>query len=42
MKFISQYKVISPYNYDRIINNIEKNYAKRHDIGQTNGNMHLV
>ena len=37
-----QYKVIGPYNYDRIIHNIEKNYAKRQDIGQTNGKMHLV
>ena len=24
MKFIPQYKVIAPYNYDRIIHNIEK------------------
>ena len=39
MKFIPQYKVIGPYNYDRIIH---KNYAKRQDIGQTNGKMHLV
>ena len=42
MKFIPQYKVIGPYIYDRIIHNIEKNYAKRQDIGQTNGKMHLV
>ena len=32
MKIISQYKVIGPYNYDRIIHNIEKMYAKRQDI----------
>ena len=25
MKVIPQYKVIGPYNYDRIIHNIEKN-----------------
>ena len=29
MKVIPQYKVIGPYNYDRIIHNIEKNYAQR-------------
>ena len=37
-----QYKVIGPYNYDRIIHYIEKHYAKRQEIGPTNGNMHLV
>ena len=42
MNFNPQYKVIGPYNYNRIIHNIEKNYAKRQDIGQTNGKMHLV
>ena len=42
MKVIPKYKVIGPYNNDRIIYNIEKNYAKRQDIGQTNGKMHLV
>ena len=42
MKVIPQYKVIGPYNYDRIIHNTEKNYAKRKDIGQTNGKMNLV
>ena len=42
MNFNPQCKVIGPYNYDRIIHNIEKNYAKRQDIGQTNGKMHLV
>ena len=42
MNFNPQYKVIGPYDYDRIIDNIEKNYAKRQDIGQTNGKMHLV
>ena len=42
MKVIPQYKVIGPYNYDRIIHNIVKIYAKRLDIGQTNGKMHLV
>ena len=31
MKFIPQYKIIGPYNYDRIIHKIEKNYAKRQD-----------
>ena len=42
MKFIPQYKVIGLYNYDRIIHNIEENYAKRQDIGQTNVKIHLV
>ena len=42
MKVIPQYKVIGPYNYDRIIHNIEKFYTKRQDIVQTNGKMHLV
>ena len=42
MNFNPQYKVIGPYNCDRIIHIIEKNYAKRQDIGQTNGKMHLV
>ena len=42
MKYILQYKVIGPYNYDRIIHNIEKNYAKRQNIFQTNGKMHLI
>ena len=42
MNFNAQYKVIGPYNYDRIIHNIEKIYAKTQDIGQTNGTMHLV
>ena len=42
MKFIPQYNVIDPYNYDRIIHNIEKNYSKRQDKGHTNGTMHLV
>ena len=43
MKVIPQYKVIiGPHNYDRVINNIEKNNAKRQDIGQTNGKMHIV
>ena len=41
MKVIPQYKVIGPYNYDRIIRNIEKNDDKRQDIGHTNGKMHL-
>ena len=31
MKVIPQYKVIGPYNYDRIIHNIGKKYAKRQD-----------
>ena len=35
MKFIPQYKVICPYNYDRIIHNVEKNYAKRQDIDRS-------
>ena len=38
MNFNPLYKVIGPYNYDRIIHNIEKNYAERQDIGQTNAN----
>ena len=42
MNVIPQYKVIDPYNYDRIIHNIKKNYAKRQDIGQTSGEMHLI
>ena len=42
MNFNPQYKVIGPYNYDRIIHNIEKIYAERQDIGQTNEKMHLV
>ena len=42
MKFIPQYKVIGPYNYDRIIHNIEKIYSKRQDKGQTNGKKHFV
>ena len=44
MNFNPQYEVIGPYNYDydRIIHNIEKIYAKRQDIGQTNGKTHLV
>ena len=37
MKVIRQYKVIGPYNYDRIIHNIEKISAKRQHIGQTKG-----
>ena len=41
MKVTKQYKVIGPYIYDRIIRNIEKNNARRQDIGQTNGKMHL-
>ena len=42
MKVIPQYKAIGPYNYDRIIRNIEKNYAQRRDIGQTNGKMNII
>ena len=42
MKVIPQYKVIGPYNYDRIICNIDKHYAKRQDLGQTNGKMHVI
>ena len=42
MNFNKQYKVIGTYNYDKIIHNIEKIYAKRQDICQTNGKMHLV
>ena len=42
MKIIPHHKVIGPYNYDRIIHNIENNYSKRQDTGQTNGKMHLV
>ena len=30
------------YNYDSIILNIERNYAKRQDIGQTIGKVHLI
>ena len=42
MNVIPQYKVIGPYNFDRIIHNIKKNYAKRQHIGQTSGKMHLI
>ena len=42
MKVAPQCNVIGPYNYDRIINNIEKNYAKRQDIGQTNGDLRCL
>ena len=42
MKVIPQYKVIDPYNYNRIIHNIEKNYTKRQDIAQRNAKMHSV
>ena len=42
MNFNPQYFVIGPDNYDRIIHNIEKIYAKRQDIGQTTGKMQLV
>ena len=42
MKVIPQQKVIGPYNYKRIIHNIEKKYAKRQDKGQTNIKMYLV
>ena len=41
MNVIPQYKVIGPYNCDRIIHN-NKNYAKRQDIGQTSGKIHLI
>ena len=36
MNVVQQYKVIGPYNYDRIIHNL-KNYTKRQDRGQTSG-----
>ena len=36
MNVVPQYKVIGPYKYDK------KNYAKRQDIGQTSGKMHLI
>ena len=42
MKVIPQYKVIAPYDYDRITHNIENIYAKRQDIGQINGKMNLI
>ena len=43
MNVVPQYKVIGPYNYDRIVHNKKfKKYAKRQDIGQTSGNMHLI
>ena len=41
MNVVPQYKVIGPYDYDRIIHNIKK-YAKRQDIGQISGKMHLI
>ena len=34
MKVIPQYKVIGPFCYDRIIQNIEKNSAEKQDTGQ--------
>ena len=40
MNINPQYKVIGPYNYDRILH--KKNYAKRQDVGQTSGKMHLI
>ena len=42
MKLIPQHKVIGPYNYDRIIHNIEKINAKRRWRSQLIGKMHLV
>ena len=43
MNVIPQYKVIDPYNYDRIIHNIKKNYAKRQDIAsQTSGEIKCI
>ena len=42
MKVIPQYNVIGRYNTDSIIHNIENNYVKRQDIGQTNGKTHLI
>ena len=42
MNVVPQYRVIGPYNYDRIIHNNKKKYAKRQDIGQTSGKMHLI
>ena len=41
MNVVPQYKVIGPYNYDRIIHN-KKNYVKRRDIGQTSIKVHLI
>ena len=41
MNVVPQYKIIGPYKYDRIIHN-KKNDAKRQDIGQTSGKMHLI
>ena len=41
MNVVTQYKVIGPYNYDRIIHN-KKNYAKRQDIGHASGKMYLI
>ena len=41
MIVVPQHKVTGPYNYDRIIHN-KKKYAKRQDIGQTSGKMHLI
>ena len=42
MKIIPQCQVIGPYNYGRIIRTVEKKYAKRQDLGETNGKMHLI
>ena len=43
MKVIPKYKAIAWFLYHhRIIRNIEKNYAERKDIGQTNRKMHFI
>ena len=41
MNVVPQYKVIGPYNFDRIIHN-KKKYAKRQDIHRSGGKMHLI
>ena len=42
MNVIPQYKVIGPYNYDRIIHNIKKIIMLRDKIGQIRGKMHFI
>ena len=41
MNVVPQYKVIGPYNYDKIIHN-KKNYAKKQDISHTSGKMNVI
>ena len=42
LQYESHSTIHGPYKYDRIVHNIEKNYAKRQNIGQTNGKINLI